>query len=180
MRPSFIGQDLRRTAAAFPALPVAILRLDTTYRLCDTLRYMAKSKRVQLTLTAVAELKWIKTWMERDIPAKLTLSQVVDSTILIVEQLAKSTTSRVFYLPVLRAALHSIWLRSTVATVGSVLTGLGVSCDVQADKDGLLTVTRLDTGKTFSETIVTAAQIEEAVRAAESEQVASPSSLRVH
>ena len=180
MRPSFIGQDLRRTAAAFPALPVAILRLDTTYRLCDTLRYMAKSKRVQLTLTHVAELKWIRDWMQRDVPAKLTLSQIVDSTILIVEQLAKSTTSKVFHIPALHAALRSIWLRSTVATVGRVLVGLGVSCDVQADADGRLTVTRLDNGQTFSETIVTDAQIEEAVRIADSNQAASPSSLRVN
>ena len=58
--------------------------------------------------------------------------------------------------------------------------GLGVSCDVQADADGRLTVTRLDTGKTFSETIVTDAEIEEAVRVAETSQaVPPPSSLRV-
>ena len=136
-------------------------------------------KRFQLTLTHKAELKWLRNWMARDVPAALTTSQVVDAVILIVHEWATNTTSRLFHIPKLFATLQDSWMRATVQTVEQVLAGFGMDCDVQVDPQSRrLTVTRLSDGLTVSHEQLTEGQIEEAMRAASSKQ-ASPSSLRV-
>ena len=137
-------------------------------------------KRLQLTLTHKAELKWLRQWMQKDVPARLTTSQVVDSVIVIVHEWATNTTSRMFHIPKLYAALQDIWMRATVQAVGRVLAGLGIDCDVKFDPASRqLVVTRLSDGRTVSYEALTDGQIEEAMRAAEPAG-RSPSTLRVH
>ena len=125
------------------------------------------------------KLRWLRDWMQRDCAAQLTISQACDAAILMLHELANTTTSRLFYLPKLEAVTRRIWMRATVKVLDKVLTRFGMDCDIDLTPDGKLTVTRRVDGHTVTEEAFTDEQIGEAMRSADSTEV-SPSSLRVH
>ena len=139
---------------------------------------MARNKRYQLTLSHGSELRYLRDWMQKDVPAKLTISQACDAAILMLHELATTTTSRLFYLPKLEVVTRRIWMRATVKVLGQVLPHFGLTCDIDLSPDGNLTVTRLSDGQSITAEAFTDEQVREAMRSADSSAV-SPSSLRV-
>ena len=101
--------------------------------ICDTIVIMARTKRFQLTLQNGSKLSALKDWMERDIPVRLTLSQVADAAIEIVHKVATSTTSRIVHIPTFERGVQALILRGTVQTTSRIIAGFGMDVDIKAN-----------------------------------------------
>ena len=111
---------------------------------------MAKSKRFQVSLSHVAELKWIREWMERDVPTRLTTSQVLDAVLSIVHRLGNSSRVAVIDKDVLYNEMYAKWAEATAKALGAVLARF-VSGEVKVrimDGGQSLVITRLSDGTT--------------------------------
>ena len=137
--------------------------------ICDTIVIMARTKRFQLTLQNGSKLSALKDWMERDIPVRLTLSQVADAAIEIVHKVATSTTSRIVHIPTFERGVQALILRGTVQTTGRIIAGFGMDVDIKATPDGKIVATRLADQKTVSDQVFREdeQQVREAARLAE-------------
>ncbi len=143
--------------------------LAVSCHICDTIVIMARTKRFQLTLQNGSKLSALKDWMERDIPVRLTLSQVVDAAIEIAHKVATSTTSRIVHIPTFERGVQALILRGTVQTTGRIIAGFGMDVDIKATPDGKIVATRLADQKTVSDQVFREdeQQVREAARQAE-------------
>ena len=139
-----------------------------------------KHKRYGLTLRNGDKLKALKTWMERDIPIRLTISQVADAAIEIVDRVATGA-SMIVHIPTFEKGVKALILRGTVQATGRIIAGFGMDVDIQATADGKVVATRLADGQTVSDQVFGTTdeeQVRQAARLAEEGNKAS--NLRVN
>ena len=110
---------------------------------------MTRIKRFQLTLTHGDKLRWLREWMQKDVPAKLTLSQTADATISILHQLANSKTMAVINKDLLYNEMCTNWAKATALAMGPVLARFVTGEITVRIMDGgkSLVVTRLSDGE---------------------------------
>ena len=143
-------------------------------------RGMPKHNRHNLSLRNSDKLLALKTWMERDLPLRLTLSQVADAAIEILHKVALGTTSMIVHIPTFEQGVKALVLRATVQATGRIIAGFGIDVDIKTTPDGKIVATRPVDGKSVTENVAEAIAEEQVRQVAQQAQEGRASSLRVN